>query len=85
MLKPVAEAMRDSLAAATKAGKLVTPPDRVRPVVYMGLTGMKAARRVARPCMPGLQAAGVSSTVSHGHPLALALAGSDSRSTFSSF
>lgn len=39
MIRPMAEAMRDSLAAASKAGKLVTPPDRARPVVYMALTG----------------------------------------------
>ena len=39
MTAPLAEAMRDALAAAAKVGKLVTPPDRSRPVVYMALQG----------------------------------------------
>lgn len=43
MLKPLAEALRDSLAAASNMGKLVTPPDRTRPVVYMAMTGMCVA------------------------------------------
>jgi hypothetical protein len=39
MLMPLAEALRDSLAAVAKLGKLVTPPDRTRPVVYFAMTG----------------------------------------------
>jgi hypothetical protein len=39
MTTPLAEAMRDALTAAAKLGKLYTPPDASRPVVYMGLQG----------------------------------------------
>lgn len=39
MIRPLAEALRDSLAAASALGKLATPPDRARPVVYVALTG----------------------------------------------
>lgn len=39
MIRPLAEALRDCLTAASALGKLATPPDRVRPVVYVALTG----------------------------------------------
>lgn len=39
MLTPLAEAMRDALAAAAKLGKVYAPPQAARPVVYMGLQG----------------------------------------------
>lgn len=39
MVKPLAEAMRDALAATAKIGKLYTPPEAERPVVYMALQG----------------------------------------------
>lgn len=39
MTTPLAEAMRDALAAAAKIGKLYAPPEAARPVVYMALQG----------------------------------------------
>jgi hypothetical protein len=39
MIRPLAEALRDALAAAAQVGKLATPADRARPVVYVALTG----------------------------------------------
>jgi hypothetical protein len=39
MTIPLAEAMRDALAITAAEGSLYTPPDRSRPVVYMGLQG----------------------------------------------
>lgn len=39
MITPLAEAMRDAIAKAQQLGKLFTPPDAARPVVYMGLQG----------------------------------------------
>lgn len=39
MIIPVAEAMRDALATVAAEGALFTPPDKSRPVVYMGLQG----------------------------------------------
>lgn len=39
MITPLAEAMRDALAASAKAGDLYIPPDASRAVVYMALQG----------------------------------------------
>ena len=39
MTIPLAEAMRDALATTAAEGSLYTPPERSRPVVYMGLQG----------------------------------------------
>lgn len=43
MTIPLAEAMRDALAITAAEGTLYTPPDKSRPVVYMGLQGERAA------------------------------------------
>jgi hypothetical protein len=42
MTVPLAEAMRDALAITAAEGALMTPHDRFRPVVYMGLQGEQA-------------------------------------------
>lgn len=39
MIIPLAEAMRDALNTVAAEGSLFTPPERNRPVVYMGLQG----------------------------------------------
>jgi hypothetical protein len=39
MTTPLAEAMRDALAAAARIGELYAPPEAARPVVYMALQG----------------------------------------------
>jgi hypothetical protein len=39
MTTPLAEAMRDAIVKAQQMGKLYTPPDATRPVVYMALQG----------------------------------------------
>jgi len=42
MTQPLSEAMRDALANAAKLGKLVTPPERSRPVVYIAMQGRQS-------------------------------------------
>jgi hypothetical protein len=42
MTVPLAEAMRDAVAAAAKTGDLYTPPGAERPVVYMAFQGRPA-------------------------------------------
>jgi hypothetical protein len=42
MVDPLAEAMRDALAITAAEGTLVSPPDKQRPTVYMGLQGALA-------------------------------------------
>jgi hypothetical protein len=39
MTTPLAEALRDALKTVAAEGLLTTPPERARPVVYMGLQG----------------------------------------------
>jgi hypothetical protein len=39
MITPLAEAMRDAIVKANQLGKLYTPPNANRPVVYMALQG----------------------------------------------
>jgi hypothetical protein len=51
MITPLAEAMRDAIAKAKQMGKLYTPPDASRPVVYMALQGKLLL--VALPVKPG--------------------------------
>jgi hypothetical protein len=43
MTIPIAQAMRDAIETTASEGKLYTPPDRVRPVVYIGFQGMHPA------------------------------------------
>lgn len=43
MTTPIAQAMKDAIATTASEGKLYTPPDRARPVVYIGLQGMRPA------------------------------------------